>query len=92
VHEKNITKNTKYIKKPQGINPKLKYPHQGEHSYFGLTQKTSRLTYDLISVKIILLVRSALAGVVQLVECLLAKEKVVGSSPIARSGSESWAS
>jgi hypothetical protein len=25
------------------------------------------------------------AGVVQLVECLLAKEKVVGSSPIARS-------
>ena len=26
-----------------------------------------------------------LAGVVQLVECLLAKEKVVGSSPIARS-------
>ena len=25
------------------------------------------------------------AGVVQLVECLLAKEKVVGSNPIARS-------
>ncbi len=28
------------------------------------------------------------AGVVQLVERLLAKEKVVGSSPIARSGNE----
>ena len=30
--------------------------------------------------------RSRIAGVVQLVERLLAKEKVVGSSPIARSG------
>ena len=29
--------------------------------------------------------RCNVAGVVQLVECLLAKEKVVGSSPIARS-------
>ncbi len=32
--------------------------------------------------------RAGYAGVVQLVEHLLAKEKVVGSSPIARSGVE----
>jgi hypothetical protein len=30
-------------------------------------------------------IKQGFAGVVQLVECLLAKEKVVGSSPIARS-------
>jgi hypothetical protein len=33
----------------------------------------------------VITIRCRNAGVVQLVECLLAKEKVVGSSPIARS-------
>jgi hypothetical protein len=33
--------------------------------------------------------QEAIAGVVQLVECFLAKEEVVGSSPIARSESRS---
>jgi hypothetical protein len=44
---------------------------------------------------ILRLVISRYAGVVQLVECLLAKEKVVGSSPIARShylNTASWPS
>ncbi len=42
------------------------------------------LTHTSSSGKIALAIGNN-AGVVQLVECLLAKEKVVGSNPIARS-------
>ena len=46
---------------------------------------TASARVDDFGILAIIGVRSKTAGVVQLVERLLAKEKVVGSSPIARS-------
>ncbi len=50
-----------------------------------MVSKTSRQNIDDLRTSCYTLKRNRIAGVVQLVERLLAKEKVVGSSPIARS-------
>ena len=48
------------------------------------TRKVNRLTTKMLSGTMRRLAKQTLAGVVQLVEHLLAKEKVTGSSPVTR--------